>query len=67
MSDTPIAERLAAELGMPWPLSWQHMHGTIFDFFEPLAGSEDGDGGSPNGCGPLVPGPHPPSSGEIDG
>lgn len=30
MTDTPIAEQLAADLGLPWPpLSW-HMHGDLY-------------------------------------
>lgn len=55
MSDTPIAEQLAAALGMPWPLrrSWQ-INGVTFERPEPGAlGSGIGDGGSPTGCGPA--------------
>jgi hypothetical protein len=71
MSDTPIAEQVAAELGMPWPphhessrpaddIGWP----TLEDGYS-ISGwfTDSGDGGSPEGCGPVPPrtGPHPPN------
>ena len=70
MSDTPIAERLAAELGIPWPLGQGHqrMNGSIFDYYfsEPGAnGSETGAGEPREGYGSRPPrrGPYPHTSG----
>jgi hypothetical protein len=71
VSDTPIAERLATELGMPWPLCQQGSEPaddigwpTLEDGYS-LSGwfTDSGDGGSPDGCGPVPPrtGPHPPN------
>lgn len=62
MSDTPIAERLAAELGMPWPLrqSQHHLEGQIFDYFEPGDPGSEGRFGGPEGAALTAKaGPHP--------
>lgn len=62
MSDTPIAEQLAAELGTPWVI-YGHMEGQLDDtgssrYFEPSAlGSETGVLADPQPdaapCGPV--------------
>jgi hypothetical protein len=70
----PVAEILAKAEREHWPTSFidamanHHLCGGITRdyvnecFSEPGAlGSEIGDGGSPNGCGPARTGPHPPN------
>lgn len=58
MSDTPIAERLTAELGSPWPLQWR-ITGWLYEDFEQVAPGSKVRNGGPDGAAPPGMGPHP--------
>lgn len=69
MSDTPIAERLAAELGMSWPLRppRHHLEGSIFEDSEPGALGSESRLGGPEGAALLERGRTRLTRGETDG